>query len=123
MRTQKVLKETESLIQAVGRQFGQPFVQSDSLICITACAIKPLSQNSALVRSPLLSIEYAIEYSCGPRRRYGEKQLRELGRTANLHARVISGSVDENRTPTRESVDFVTKLAPDMTSVEEVAKS
>jgi hypothetical protein len=70
-----------------------------------------------------LSIEYAIEYSCGPRRRYGEKQLRELGRTANLHARVISGSVDENRTPTRESVDFVTKLAPDMHAVEEVAKS
>ncbi|HZS45276.1 MAG TPA: hypothetical protein VFC63_09265 [Blastocatellia bacterium] len=70
-----------------------------------------------------MSIEYAIEYSCGPRRRYGEKQLRVLGRKANLHARVIAGSLEENRTPTKESVDFVTNLESDMQTVEEVAKS
>jgi len=70
-----------------------------------------------------LPIEYAIEYSCAPRQRYGEKQLRNLGRKANLHSRAIAGSLEEERAPSKETVEFVTNLEADMQIVEEVSKS
>lgn len=68
-----------------------------------------------------MSIEYAVDFSCVPRTKYGERRLRVLGRLASLHGRVVSGAVELGKTPTEESFRFIDNLADEMALVEEIA--
>lgn len=68
-----------------------------------------------------MSIEYAVDFSCVPRTKFGERRLRVLGRLASLHARVVAGSVDLGKTPTEESFRFIDNLADEMALVEQIS--
>jgi len=69
-----------------------------------------------------LSIEYAIQFKCPVRQRYSEKRLRELGRIANLHARIMISSLSSSVAPTRESIQFISELSGDMARVDEISR-
>lgn len=51
-----------------------------------------------------MSLEFAVEYPCALRARYGEEHLRAWGRLGNLHARLTTG---EQLAPSEEKLRFV----------------
>ncbi|HLN98695.1 MAG TPA: hypothetical protein VK208_09565 [Pyrinomonadaceae bacterium] len=51
-----------------------------------------------------MSLEFAVQYPCTLRARYGEKHLREWGRLSNLHARLTTG---DTGVPSPEKIEWV----------------
>lgn len=51
-----------------------------------------------------MSLEFAIEYPCALRARYGEEHLRAWGRLGSLHTRLTTG---ETSAPTAEKLRFI----------------
>jgi hypothetical protein len=51
-----------------------------------------------------LSLEFAVEYECALRARYGEEHLRAWGRLGSLHARLTTG---EQLAPSLEKLRFI----------------
>jgi hypothetical protein len=68
-----------------------------------------------------MSLEYAIEYPCEMRRRRSEPELRALGRTGALVARIVAQTLASEQAPLPESVQFTAGLARELERVEEVA--
>lgn len=69
-----------------------------------------------------MSLEYAIEYPCRMRQRYGEARLRELARTGALVSRVVSAALAHDGAPSDESVAFTTQRADELEQVEIIAQ-
>ena len=68
-----------------------------------------------------MSLEYAIEYPCEMRRRYGERLLRGLGRTGSLVSQIVNATLENERAPSEESIKFTTELSDELEMAEQVA--
>lgn len=68
-----------------------------------------------------MSLEYAIEYPCEMRRRYGEQLLRGLGRTGSLVSQIVNATLENERAPSEESIKFTTELSDELEMAEQVA--
>lgn len=55
---------------------------------------------------PLMSLEFAIQYSCPLRAQYSEKHLRDWGRLGSLHTRLTTG---DTSSPTDEKLQWIEK--------------
>jgi hypothetical protein len=70
----------------------------------------------------LMSLEYAIEYPCEMRRIYGEQTLRALGRAGSLVSQIVNMTLENDRPPTEESIEFTTGLSQELEISEQVAE-
>jgi len=68
-----------------------------------------------------MSLEYAIEYPCEMRRRYGERLLRGLGRAGSLVSQIVNATLENERAPSEESIKFTTELSDELEMAEQVA--
>jgi hypothetical protein len=68
-----------------------------------------------------MSLEYAIEYPCEMRRRYGEQLLRGLGRAGSLVSQIVNATLENERAPSEESIKFTTELSDELEMAEQVA--
>jgi hypothetical protein len=55
-------------------------------------------------RNQIVSLEFAIQFSCPLRARYSEEQLRHWGRLSNLHAKLTTG---DTSVPSEEKLKWV----------------
>lgn len=69
----------------------------------------------------LMSLEYAIEYPCEMRRRHGDPKMRALGRKAALVSRIVNQTLETERSPSTESIEFTASLSEDVERAEEIA--
>lgn len=69
----------------------------------------------------LMSLEYAIEYPCEMRRRHGDPEMRVLGRKAALVSRIVNQTLETERSPSTESIEFTASLSEDVERAEEIA--
>ncbi len=68
-----------------------------------------------------MSLEYAIEYPCRMRERYGEAGLRGLARTSALISKMVNETISNEGIPTRESVEFTARFSRELEQADEVA--
>lgn len=69
-----------------------------------------------------MSLEYAIECHCGIRKSSGEPAMRMLARTARLVSRVVSETIEGERTPSAESFEFTTRHASEVERIEQISR-
>jgi hypothetical protein len=69
-----------------------------------------------------MSLEYAIEYPCEMRRLYGEQTLRALGRAGSLVSQIVNLTLENDRPPSEESIQFTTELSDELEISEQVAE-
>src|SRR5262245_36439193 len=68
-----------------------------------------------------MSLEYAIEFPCEMRRQYGEQQMRALGRAGALVSRIVSQTLETDRPPSIETIEFTNSLSEDLEKSETIA--
>jgi hypothetical protein len=68
-----------------------------------------------------MSLEYAIENTCEMRRQFGESTLRAVARTGSLISRMVNESIEGERLPSEESIQFTTRFAEDLEKAEQIA--
>src|SRR5262249_15844326 len=68
-----------------------------------------------------MSLEYAIEFPCEMRRQYGERQMRAIGRASALVSRIVSQTLETDRPPSIESIEFTASLSEDLERSETIA--
>jgi hypothetical protein len=68
-----------------------------------------------------MSLEYAIEFPCEMRRRHGEPALRSYGRSGALVSRIVRQTLETERTPSPESVEFTASLSADLEESEAIS--